>query len=133
MFSRRNSCLTDVHSTFGLFFLRWARRRRAYARREQVIGDDRSRSILVVISRTTSVRQFPRRDSLPVGVGRCRVVLTARTRGGRSDFFRHRGFLPSVAFLPFPIGRISALTEGPLGTVSALKPLSSVLAGASSC
>lgn len=25
-------------------------------------------------------------------------------------FFRHRGFLPSVAFLPFPIGRISALT-----------------------
>ena len=98
----------------------------AYARREQVIIDDRSRSIFgslftnnicssipskrfTTSSWVHNTRFGPRACAWSdlglrrVGVGRCRVVLTARTRGGRSDFFRHRGFLPSVAFLPFPI------------------------------
>jgi len=124
-FSRRNPCLTDVHSTFGLFFLPPCPRPRAYARREQVIGDDRSRSVLVVISRTTSVRQFPRRDSLPLLGCTIPASAPARARGpirfascwrrslSRRPYRAHaRGpkrFLPSSGISP--LGGISAVPD----------------------
>jgi len=126
IFSRRDSFLTDVQSTFGLFFLTLCPQAAWHMQEESKSSLMTARGrFLVVFSRTTSVRQFPRRDSLPLLGCTIPASAPARARGpirfascwrrslSRRPYRAHaRGpkrFLPSSGISP--LGGISAVPD----------------------